>query len=333
MNLNRYNFKFLTENDAIEPNYVNLYFTNFCELYNRCANVFKYKNLPVTVPEYILKKLLILFGRCFFIKENDKIIIDKGENGGHLDLYHRPLTTLIINPYDNINKEFQIYYENNIEDLNVYDDAVKNFDICGILKNDKSQIGLYGIISKYSYLITHAEISLSLASIQSRAHGIASGVGDKGQRELQVFYENLLKGKIYSLKEEPIDENTYKVLPFMDRVNDTISELINLKQFYFSEFLNEIGINTNINRKKAQQNNIELEITDDISDSLVDEMFETQKADIEIINNLFNLNIEIEKNYTEHNNKNKETVDETVDENDEPIDETKGGEENDKMEI
>ena len=311
MNIKRYSFNFLKENDSIEPNYDELYYTNFTELYNRASNIFTYKNLPETIPDYVIKKLTMIFGRCFFLKKDDKIIVDKGNNGGYLDGYHRPLTTLIINPYFNINQEYQIYYENNLDSLNIYDENVNGFELCGILRNDSTQTGLYNIISKYAYLLTHAEISLSMACINSRSMGIATGVGEKAQKELQVFYENLLKGKIYTLKENIVDENTYKILPFVNNVADTIQELINLKQFYFAEFLNEIGIKTNINQKKAQQNSIEIELTDEISNSLVDEMFNTQKADLEIINNLFNLNIEIEKNYTESKEETQETETET----------------------
>lgn len=335
MNIRRYSFNFLKENDSIEPNYEHLYYTNFTELYNRASNIFTYKNLPETIPDYVIKKLTMLFGRCFFLKKDDKIIVDKGNNGGYLDGYHRPLTTLIINPYFNINHEYQIYYENNLDSLNIYDENVKGFELCGILRNDSTQTGLYNIISKYAYLLTHSEISLSMACINARSMGIATGVGEKAQKELQVFYENLLKGKVYTLKENIVDENTYKILPFVNNVADTIQELINLKQFYFAEFLNEIGIKTNINQKKAQQNSIEIELTDEISNSLVDEMFNTQKADLEIINNLFHLNIEIEKNYTEPKEETQETetedTQETETETEETEDTEKGANDNENM--
>ena len=333
----RYNFKFLKENDAIEPDYDELYYNNYTTLYDRVANIFSYKNLPATIPEYILKKLVILFGRSFWFEEKGRIICDKGNNGGYLDLYHRPMTALIVNEYDGVNGEYQIYYENAIDDLNVYDETVKSFPVCCRLRCDDSEIGLHGIISKYAFLMTHADISLALACIQARAHGIASGVGDKGQKELQIFYENLLKGKIYSLKENPIDENTYKILPFVHTVSDTITQLIELKQFYFSEFLNEIGITTNSNKKMAQQNNIELEINNEISNSLVDSMFACQKADIELINNYFGLNIEIVKNYNDTPTKNainddepdfedEPNDDDESNDNDEPNDNDEGGE-------
>ena len=335
---NRYNFKFLNENDTIEPNYDELYFTNFCELYDRASNIFEFVNLPKTIPFESLIKQLLLFGRTFIIEKEGDLLAVPGNTGGYLDLYHRPMTAILNNPYaKNINGEYQIIYDDMLTPHNIYDDNIKSFPICCRLKNDKSEVGLFPILKKYAFLLTHAEITLATSCIQSRAMGIASGVGEKAQKELQIFYENLLKGKIYTLKENPVDENTYKVLPFIATAANQVTQFIELKQFYFNEFLNEIGIVTNFNKKVAQQNNMELEINDKIAFSLVDEMYNTLSADLEIINKTFGSDISIKKNYEkpteEKQEETEETVDETVDENDEPIDETKGGEENDKMEI
>ena len=330
MGNNRHNFKFLTENDAIEPNYEQLYYQNFTEFYNRASNIFSYKNLPASIPEYILKKQLLLFGRNFWHKLGNDIIILKGNDGGYRDAYYRKMTTLIDNPYIPISSEFKIEYKDNV--ISAYDDALKGFECVCMLRNDKSELGLYGLISKYAYLITHAEISLSMASIQSRAMGIASGVGEKAQKELQVFYENLLKGKIYTLRENPIDENTYKVLPFIHETSRTLTELRELRQYYFNEFLNEIGVVTNYNKKQAQQNNVEIEINDKIAYNLVDEMYNTQKEDIDFINEYFGLNIEIVKNY-ETEEPTEETTEEVTEEETEETDETeeKGVEEDETM--
>ena len=294
----RYNFKFLSENDTIEPNYDELYYTNFCELFDRASNIFEFKNLPKTIPFESLIKQLLLFGRTFIIEKEGDLIAVPGNNGGYLDIYHRPMTAILNNPYaEGINGEYQIIYDDMLASHNIYDDNIKSLPVCCRLKNDKSEVGLYPILKKYAYLLTHAEITLATSCIQSRAMGIASGVGEKAQKELQIFYENLLKGKIYTLKENPIDENTYKVLPFISTTANQITQFIELKQFYFNEFLNEIGIVTNFNKKVAQQNNMELEINDKIAFSLVDEMYNTLTTDLEIINKTFGSNIEIRKNY------------------------------------
>lgn len=311
----RYNFKFLNENDTIEPNYDELYYTNFCELYDRASNIFEFKNLPKTIPFESLIKQLLLFGRTFIVEKEGDLLAVPGNNGGYLDLYHRPMTAILNNPYANdINGEYQIIYDDMLASHNIYDENIKSFPICCRLKNDKSEVGLYPILKKYAYLLTHAEITLATSCIQSRAMGIASGVGDKAQKELQIFYENLLKGKIYTLKENPIDENTYKVLPFIATTANQVTQFIELKQFYFNEFLNEIGIVTNFNKKVAQQNNMELEINDKIAFSLVDEMFNTLSADLEIINKTFGSDIKLKKNYEDPVEEKQEETEEKTEE-------------------
>lgn len=304
----RYNFKFLNENDTIEPNYDELYYTNFCELYDRASNIFEFENLPKTIPFESLIKQLLLFGRTFIIEKEGDLLAVPGNNGGYLDLYRRPMTAILNNPYSKgIDGEYQIIYDDMLASHNIYDENIKSMPICCRLKNDKSEVGLYPILKKYAYLLTHAEITLATSCIQSRAMGIASGVGEKAQKELQIFYENLLKGKIYTLKENPIDENTYKVLPFINLTTNQVTQFIELKQFYFNEFLNEIGIVTNFNKKVAQQNNLELEINDKIAFSLVDEMFNTLSADLEIINKTFGSNIALKKNYERQEEATEET--------------------------
>lgn len=331
----RYNFKFLNENDSIEPNYNELYYTNFCELYDRASNIFEFENLPKTIPFERLIKQLLLFGRTFIIEKEGDLLAVPGNNGGYLDLYHRPMTAILNNPYaQGIDGEYQIIYDDMLSTHNIYDENIRSFPICCRLKNDKSEVGLYPILKKYAYLLTHAEITLATSCIQSRAMGIASGVGEKAQKELQIFYENLLKGKIYTLKENPIDENTYKVLPFINLTANQVSQFIELKQFYFNEFLNEIGIVTNFNKKVAQQNNLELEINDKIAFSLVDEMFNTLSADLEIINKTFGCNISLKKNYERQEEKTEETEETTEKEKPEEVTEDKeseGDEDEDKV--
>lgn len=298
MNVNRHRFKFLTENDAITPDYEDLYAINQQLLYNRCANIFKYNNLPDTIPEEYLKRLLLIDGAAFIIKYNDDVLAIKGTLTDARDIYDRYLNVNVENAYaiPEINGCYNLYDPNNISKYNI-NKGVSDKTIYWI-KNDTSTTGLLGIITKYAYLLTHAEISLSMATIQSRAMGITSGCGDQGQKELQVFYENLLQGKIYALKDFLKDDDTYKVMPYAETISRTIPNLIEVKQFLFNEFLNEIGIVTNITKKRAQQNNLEIEVNEDIANSLVDEMFETQSYYIDIINKELGTNIEIVKNYT-----------------------------------
>ena len=97
---------------------------NIGYMLNRSNAMFKYNNLPESIPSKELEILLQTNGFGIFIKVDDEFYIVNGSLGGETDVYNRPTKAVISIPSLNYN-----------ETLNINKD-------CIIINNDSLGIGL-----------------------------------------------------------------------------------------------------------------------------------------------------------------------------------------------
>ena len=146
--------------------------------YNKTMAMFKYHNLPDSIPCYELENLLQKNGFACVAKVESELYAFDGGLGGEPDVYYRPTICTVANPALNLSKDFVI-----------------NKD-CVIVKNDSNMVGLSHTISKYNTLITENEITILIALINSRMSIIFSGADSATKTSAEQYLNMIKQGKL-----------------------------------------------------------------------------------------------------------------------------------------
>lgn len=244
-------------------------------LLNQVLNIFKYENLPKTIPKEELEKILMLNGFGVFTIVNENYYIFKGGLYGFNE-YQLPTNVVINNPYLKFNK-----------DLKIDDD-------CIIIKNSYTYQGLYDLIKFTSYLLSQCDLTFKYQLINLRVPNILTATDDESKSSIKTFFEKLEKGEFEVIIDEDF-EKYIKSLNYGATVTN-ITNSIELKQYIISWFYNQIGVQSQFNMKRESLNANEIALNDDILSINIDNMLECRQNAIEKINKKYNLNIKVSLN-------------------------------------
>lgn len=240
----------------------------------RTQKMFKYRNLPKTIPKEQLELLLQRNGYAVITKVNGELYAFYGGLGGEPNEYYLPTIATVANPALKFTKAMEIDKE------------------CVVIKNDVMFMGLMPLIESTSYLLAQADISFKYALINGRMKAIVTAPNDETKASLDEMFKQIEKGS--SLKVVVDDDlmNELKVSPYGS--NDNGIDIIELKQYIIGSFYQKLGIQSNFNMKREALNSAESALNDDILYPLIDEMLEERKKGVEKINELYGTNISVE---------------------------------------
>lgn len=261
-----YNYQDKTKN-------INTYVFNYL---NKTNSMFKYHNLPDTIPADMLESFLQRNGYVCIAKHENTLYAFVGGLGGELDVYYQPTICTVANPALNLIKDFVI-----------------NKD-CIIMKNDTNLQGLLPIILRYSSMLVENDISMVLATYNTRIQKIVSASDDGTIASAKEYLSQIVSGK-----QGIIADNAFlKSLDVKDSSTDNkiIEELIKQNQYLKSSMLNEVGLQANTNLKKERLVSAEIESNSESLYPIVDDMLKCRKNALEKVNKMFGTNIEVEFN-------------------------------------
>ena len=240
----------------------------------RTQKMFKYRNLPKTIPKEQLELLLQRNGYAVITKVNGELYAFYGGLGGEPNEYYLPTVATVANPALKFSKSMVIDKE------------------CIVIKNDVMFMGLMPLIQSTSYLLAQADISFKYALINGRMKAIVTAPNDEVKASLDEMFKQIEKGS--SLKVVVDDDlmNELKVSPYGS--NDNGIDIIELKQYIIGSFYQKLGIQSNFNMKREALNSAESALNDDILYPLIDEMLEQRQEGIKKVNELYGTNISVE---------------------------------------
>lgn len=245
---------------------------------NRCQMIFKWSNLPETIPQRILEIYLQTNGHCAFMRHNGELYVYTGGLGGKPDVYYRPTIYTISNPAQEIS-------------IN----AVIDKD-CVVMLNDSYYNGILPLCKRYAYSMTETEVSLYIANINSRIISLISAQDDKTQKSAELYIEDIIKGKISIVGEAKFFEDLKTTQYASGSAHQIITDLIELMQYNKASWYNEIGLNANYNMKRESINASESQLNNDALTPLIDDMLNCRKIYAEKVNKMFNTNISVDIN-------------------------------------
>lgn len=244
---------------------------------NRSVTMFKYHNLPDTMPQREIELLLQCNGWGCVCEIDGNLYCLNGGLGGVPNAYNMPTEIIINNPYLNYNKTLTIDTD------------------CVIIPNDSMYVGLLPMYNRYCTMLVENDITMILATVNKRVQNLLSANDDNTVESAKNFLKKVFDGELGVIADSKLFDSL-KVNA--SSVNSTVSmtELFEFEQYVKASLYNEIGLSANYNMKRERLTSAEVETNTDNLYPLVDDMINQRRKAVEKINEMFGTNIEIEFN-------------------------------------
>lgn len=245
---------------------------------NRTRSMFKWDGLPDSIPERVLELYLQSNGNVCFYKYDSVLYVFTGGLGGVPNEYYMPTIYTIANPALKLSVNAKIDVD------------------CVVMPNDSLYIGLMPMYSRYATAITETELSINVASINSRIIDLISAPDDRTKASAERFIEDITSGKIGVIAENAFLDGI-RAQPYGTTGNsNTVTNLIELEQYLKASWFNEIGLNANYNMKRESLNSSESQLNNDALLPLIDDMLLCRQKGAEKVNEMFGTNISVNFN-------------------------------------
>ena len=252
----------------------------------RTQRIFKYENLPETIPQRDLEMLLQVSRFVLFTKKDDKLYVFYGGIGGQPNVYYQPTIGIIANPYLQFSKTIEL------------EDYVGKTNPDGVIMwNDSAHIGLLPMFERNASLLAETDISIRVALVNSRIPAFFKASDDNTKSSIEEMLRKIEDGDIAVIgTDESIVDNEHNLSEAFNSTHSvgTIKELIELKQYLLGSWYNELGLNANFNMKREAINESEADLNEDALLPLIDDMLESRKVAIEKVNAMFGTDIKID---------------------------------------
>ena len=276
--------------DKLQQSY-NRYFLD------RLLSMFKYNNLPESLPQKYLEMYLLTNGKAGIVRDaQGDLRAIYGEFGGEPDVYFLPKLFYYANPY----LDKKIAWNEN-QSFKIGEDVA-------VIMNDSTMSGLMPLINRYSALMVENLITARIEVINMRRIADIVAPDDKSKKSAVLYLANVVDGKLGVMATNPLLEGI-KTNPVRSGTSGNVPNIIEMQQYLKASFYNEIGLNANWNAKRESINSNESQLNDDQLTPLIDNMLTERKEGIERVNKLFDTNISVEFNSAwKENEKEKDLI-------------------------
>lgn len=252
--------------------------THIARMVDTVESMFSIDGLPDTIPEEIVKKMLILNGYVIADNGHDgNPYVYRAGLGGVLDEYDRPTEAIITNPYQGYTATRKIGKE------------------CVLIKWDTMREGLLPILSQYAHLITENYTTMRTALINLRQMFSMSAKNDREKESCEKYLQAVEEGKQAVIGETPILGGV-TVTPLATSANQTIMQTIESWQYLKASEFGEIGINANYNMKREALNSSESALNEESLNPYVDNVKYSITKGFEEFNRMFGTNVTVSFN-------------------------------------
>lgn len=257
---------YLFNKDKYVQSYINM-------MLDRTQRMFEWKNLPGTIPQFELEKLLQTNGFAVIARVDGNLYAFNGGLGGELNEYYEPTIATVANPYLKFSKELRIGED------------------CIIVRNDTMKSGLLPILSKNSVINCDCEITLDMLCTIMRVQYLISASDDKTRNNAEVFLSRIKNGDFSIIG----DSQFFDGVKFQSYNGNSqlITQFIQLMQYIKASSLNDLGINANFQMKKERLITTEIDINEDSLIPFSENMLDCRKKGTDDINALFGTDISV----------------------------------------
>lgn len=271
----KYTFEDMPDKGMLLSSYIRYYLA-------RLQSMFKYENLPDTIPAKWLENYLLVNGFCVWIKDGEDLIVTYAGVGADPDVYYIPTKAIVTNPYVK-NKDTDRTYTRDVD--------------CVVMLNDTYAQGLLPMLKKYCAQMVEIDVSFYLNTIMSRGSAVLSATDDNTKASAELWLKHIKDGKLgvigetsFTLADRDLTVNQ------LSGTDSTLTNLIEAMQYTKASLYNELGLQANYNMKREAINSGESQLTEDQLHPLIDNMLKERQEAIEKVNAMFGTNITVSFN-------------------------------------
>ena len=252
---------------------------------NRTMSMFKWNNLPKSIPQRSLELYLQTQGFVLLTKHNDELCIYYGGLGGEPDYLYRPTIATIANPAQRFDVQLPIAWE-------VDEDTPENAAVIGL--NDPLLKGIIPINQKYASQIAENELTLWLTDVLCRMPWLLSAQDDRTKASAEQMLNNIFEGKLGVVTDAAFLEGVKEHLLSTNQ-HQSLGALMQLHQYYKASWFNELGLNAMQNQfKKEAISDSEQQMNTDTLTPFIDIMLKCRQDFCENVNALYGTDVSVE---------------------------------------
>lgn len=241
---------------------------------NKSLTMFEWSNLPETIPQVELEKMLQINGYAVIAEYQGKLYAFQAGFSGQ-DPYNQPTKALVNNPALKNNTTYTIGED------------------CIVIKNDDMKQGLNGIYEYYGQRLIENQITMLMTDYNLRMPFTISSSDDQTTQSAKMYLKKIIDGSLGVIGEQKLFK-ALSVTPTNSKQTATFADLYGYQQFIIAQLNNTIGLATNNNMKRERLTTNEIEVNKNASYPLVDNMLKNRQQAVDAINKMFDVNISVE---------------------------------------
>ena len=241
---------------------------------NKSLTMFEWSNLPETIPQVELEKMLQINGYAVIAEYQGKLYAFQAGFSGQ-DPYNQPTKALVNNPALKNNTTYTIGED------------------CIVIKNDDMKQGLNGIYEYYGQRLIENQITMLMTDYNLRMPFTISSSDDQTTQSAKMYLKKIIDGSLGVIGEQKLFK-ALSVTPTNSKQTATFADLYGYQQFIIAQLNNTIGLATNNNMKRERLTTNEIEVNKNASYPLVDNMLKNRQQAVDAINKMFDVNVSVE---------------------------------------
>lgn len=257
----------------------------YFELLNKALSLFEWKNLPENLDSDMIEFFLLTRGHIAFFKIEDKLHATFGTPSDTLDENYTFTKYLITNPYISDGESFNLTVGS--ECIVVYNTPCDKVSITKSVFNRS--------LRRTAGILADNMSSLNCLQINSRVQTMVTADNSNIAKSAESVLKEMYDGKPYKVITSTLANN----IDIENKANvnsNTFSELINLNNYMYAQYLHSIGIKSNESAKKERLITAEIDENDTECQINLNQMLKSRKQAVEKINKLFGTEIEVKLN-------------------------------------
>lgn len=241
---------------------------------NKSLTMFEWSNLPDTIPQVELEKMLQINGYAVIAEYQGKLYAFQAGFSGQ-DPYNQPTKAIVNNPALKNNTTYTIGED------------------CIVIKNDDMKQGLNGIYEYYGQRLIENQITMLMTDYNLRMPFTISSSDDQTTQSAKMYLKKIIDGSLGVIGEQKLFK-ALSVTPTNSKQTATFADLYGYQQFIIAQLNNTMGLATNNNMKRERLTTNEIEVNKNASYPLVDNMLKNRQQAVDAINKMFDTDISVE---------------------------------------